>query len=65
MLKPSFGITTKEIRNRFEGDNYISSNCGLVLEGPILVKDLNLKNGFLHLNQNSENLSLDDEKSNP
>ena len=42
LLYPSFGVTLKEIRNRFSGINSISAKSTLVLDGNLWINNLNL-----------------------
>jgi hypothetical protein len=63
-LKPSFGVTFKEIRSRFSGKNFVSAQSALLLEGEISVKNLNMKSGTLFIKEDINDLTHDDPASN-
>jgi UDP-sugar pyrophosphorylase len=53
VLAPKFGVTLKEIRNKFKGKNFISSESSLVLDGDIKIENLYL-DGSLWIKSNEK-----------
>ena len=56
VLKPSLGVTFKEIKQKIKGNNKISANSALVLYAGI--ENLSL-NGSLVVKQNAANLTVE------
>eukprot|EP00331_Platyophrya_macrostoma_P010990 CAMPEP_0176432794 /NCGR_PEP_ID=MMETSP0127-20121128/15599_1 /TAXON_ID=938130 /ORGANISM="Platyophrya macrostoma, Strain WH" /LENGTH=570 /DNA_ID=CAMNT_0017815019 /DNA_START=18 /DNA_END=1730 /DNA_ORIENTATION=- len=58
VLKPSFGVTLKELKSRFQGTNRISSQSTAVFEGEIKVENLTL-DGSVRVTKDVKDLTYD------